>query len=164
MNKMDRLWAPWRIEYVSEPDKGDGCFLCEAAGSTSDREMLVLWRGEHSFCLLNRWPYNNGHLMVAPLAHKGDLDDLSEEELVEQLHLLRRCKKNLTAAAQPSGFNIGLNLGKAAGAGVPSHMHWHIVPRWDADTNFMPVLADTKVIPQSLDSLWELLRQVDQGG
>ncbi len=159
---MDRLWAPWRINYVSEADKEADCFLCEAARSDQDREKLVLWRGEHSLCLLNRWPYNNGHLMVAPLEHKADLGDLADEELLEQLHMLVRCKSNLTAVMRPDGFNVGLNLGAAAGAGLAGHMHWHIVPRWEADTNFMPVLADTKVIPQSLESLWDLLREADR--
>jgi len=158
---MDQLWAPWRLSYVSVPDKDSGCFLCEAAGASNDREKLVLWRGAACFCMLNCWPYNNGHLMVAPIAHKADLTELSDAELVEQVQLLRRCQQNLTAALHPAGFNIGLNLGKAAGAGVAGHMHWHIVPRWEGDTNFMPVVADTKVIPQSLGSLWELLCQVD---
>lgn len=160
---MDQLWAPWRIEYVSRPDKENGCFLCEAAGAADDREKLVLWRGETCFCLLNCWPYNNGHLMIAPLAHKGDLRDLSDDELLDQVRSLRRCREDLEAVLKPSGFNIGLNLGKAAGAGVAGHMHWHIVPRWDGDTNFMPVLAETRVIAQSLDSLWELLRRVHGG-
>ena len=158
---MEQLWAPWRINYVSRADKERGCFLCEAAQATDDRRSLVLWRERSSFCMMNSWPYNNGHLMVAPLAHKADLTDLSDDELLEHMQLLRRCRDNLVAAIRPAGFNIGLNLGKAAGAGVPGHMHWHIVPRWEGDTNFMPVVADTKVIAQSLDSLWELLRQAD---
>jgi ATP adenylyltransferase len=158
---MDQLWAPWRLDYVSQPEKGNGCFLCEAAQAADDREKLVLWRARDSFCLLNCWPYNNGHLMVAPVAHKADLADLGDDELLEQIQLLRRCQRSLTAAIAPAGFNIGLNLGSAGGAGVPGHMHWHVVPRWEGDTNFMPVLADTKVIPQSLGALWELLRQVD---
>lgn len=161
---MDRLWAPWRLEYVSRADKENGCFLCEAAQATDDGEKLVLWRGRTAFCLLNCWPYNNGHLMVAPLAHMADLTDLSDDELLEQMQFLRRCRRNLEAAINPAGFNIGLNLGKAAGAGLAGHLHWHIVPRWEGDTNFMPVLADTKVIPQSLHALWELLRRADCGG
>ncbi|KPK65902.1 MAG: HIT family hydrolase [Planctomycetes bacterium SM23_32] len=160
---MKQLWAPWRMEYIGRPDREGACFLCEAAAAPDDRRRLVLWRGTTSFCLMNCWPYNNGHLMVAPLAHKGDLGDLSEEELLEQMRLVRRCCRGLTALMSPAGFNIGLNLGKAAGAGVPGHMHWHVVPRWEADTNFMPVVADTKVIPQSLDELWQQLRDVDAG-
>jgi ATP adenylyltransferase len=102
-------------------------------------------------------------MMVAPLAHKADLSDLSDDELLEQMQLLRRCQRNLAAVVKPAGFNVGLNLGRAAGAGVVGHLHWHIVPRWDGDTNFMPVVAEAKVIAQSLESLWELLRQVDGG-
>jgi len=140
-----------------------GCFLCRALKEGKDRENLVLWRSEVSFCMLNRWPYNNGHLLVAPASHLGDLLDLSEEELLDQLKLLKRCKENLTKALQPDGFNVGLNLGSAAGAGVEDHLHWHIVPRWNADSNFMPVVAATKVIPQALEELWELLRGIDPG-
>ncbi|MHC4593062.1 MAG: HIT family protein [Planctomycetota bacterium] len=158
---MDQLWAPWRLDYVSRHDKGNGCFLCEAAQATDDRERFVLWRGQTCFCLLNCWPYNNGHLMVAPLAHKADLADLDDGELLEHVQVLRRCQRALNDAIQPAGFNIGLNLGSAGGAGVPGHLHWHVVPRWEGDTNFMPVVANTKVIPQSLSELWELLRRVD---
>lgn len=163
MPAMDQLWAPWRIGYVSRADKEQECFLCRAAEAADDREHLVLWRAAGAFCMLNRWPYNNGHLMVAPLAHKADLSELSDAELLEQMRMLQRCRDNLAAAIKPAGFNIGLNMGKAAGAGVAGHIHWHIVPRWEGDTNFMPVIADTKVIAQSLDALWELLREVDAG-
>jgi len=159
---MDRIWAPWRLEYVSTPDKGGGCFLCQAAKPGDDRQKLVVWRGERCFCVINRWPYNNGHLMVAPCEHKGDLDELSDDELLEMMHMLRRCKRALASTMQPAGYNLGVNLGAAAGAGVPGHLHWHIVPRWSGDTNFMPVLGDTKVIPQSLQSLWELLRSAER--
>jgi len=158
---LERIWAPWRIQYIHEGLQREGCFLCQAFESDADRENLVLWRGERSFCMLNRWPYNNGHLLVAPIAHKADLLDLDEEELLEQMRFLRRCKERLCELLQPDGFNVGLNLGRAAGAGVIDHLHWHIVPRWDGDSNFMPVLAGTKVISQSLDELWELLRGID---
>jgi ATP adenylyltransferase len=160
---MDRLWAPWRIGYVTQAHKEAACFLCEAAAAKDNREKLVLWRAGTCFSMLNCWPYNNGHMMVAPLAHKADLSDLSDDELLEQMQLLRRCQRNLAAVVKPAGFNVGLNLGRAAGAGVVGHLHWHIVPRWDGDTNFMPVVAEAKVIAQSLESLWELLRQVDGG-
>jgi ATP adenylyltransferase len=159
---MDQLWAPWRIDYVAQADKeAGGCFLCAAAEPGRDREKLVLWRGRHCFSVMNRWPYNNGHLIVAPLAHRADLSELSDEALLEQMQMLRRCRRNLGAALDPAGFNIGLNLGAAAGAGLPGHLHWHIVPRWEGDTNFMAVVADTKVIPQSLGQLWVLLRETD---
>lgn len=160
---MDQLWAPWRIGYVAQPDKEkDGCFLCEAAESDQDRENLVIWRGGHCFCIMNRWPYNNGHLLVAPYGHKADLCELGEQEMLEQMQMLRRCKERLADALDPDGYNVGLNLGAAAGAGLEAHLHWHIVPRWNGDTNFMPALADTKVIPQSLDHLWQLLQERPQ--
>ncbi|GAF89499.1 unnamed protein product [marine sediment metagenome] len=159
---MDQLWAPWRIGYVAQPKKDEGgCFLCAAAQTGEDKESLVLWRGNHCFCVMNRWPYNNGHLMVAPLDHKADFARLADEELLEQLRMLRRCTANLDAVLQPSGFNVGLNLGTSAGAGLAGHLHWHIVPRWEGDTNWMPVVADTKVIPQALEELWEMLRGAD---
>ncbi|MGD2175287.1 MAG: HIT domain-containing protein [Candidatus Brocadiaceae bacterium] len=159
---MDQLWAPWRIGYVAKADKDEeGCFLCRAAEAGDDRGKLVLWRTDACFCLMNRWPYNNGHLLVAPTEHKADLLELSPQELAEQVRMIQRCKRNLEAALQPAGFNVGLNLGEAAGAGLASHLHWHVVPRWQGDTNYMPVLADTKVIPQALDSLYDSLREVD---
>jgi ATP adenylyltransferase len=159
---MDRIWAPWRIDYVSQPRKdSQGCFLCAAAQRNRDEEDLVLWRGTHSLCVMNRWPYNNGHLMIAPLTHTADLADLSDEVLLEQMRMLRRARKVLGEVLSPGGFNVGINLGAAAGAGLADHLHWHIVPRWNGDTNFMPVLAETKVIPQSLTELWRLLREAD---
>lgn len=161
---MERLWAPWRMEYIKEVGRPQGCFLCEAAGSHDDRAHLVLWRSERSFAMLNRWPYNNGHVLVAHKGHVGDLADMTEDELLDQMRLLRRCQANLRATMSPDGFNVGLNLGRVAGAGVPDHVHWHIVPRWAGDTNYMPVVASAKVIPQSLETLWELLREADGNG
>ena len=158
---MDRLWAPWRTEYVRMADKDETCFLCDAFNSDDDRGNYVLWRDEQCFCMVNRYPYNNGHLLIAPVAHKSELVDLSEEEIAAQMRMLRRCLGNLAKAVSPHGYNVGLNLGRAAGAGVVEHMHWHVVPRWTGDSNFMPVVGDTKVIPQSLDALWQLLREVD---
>ena len=158
---MERLWAPWRLDYVGRQDKEDVCFLCEAARSADDEQHLVLYRGETCFAILNRFPYNNGHLMVAPKAHKSSLAELTEQERLEHLDMIVRCQAGLTKAVRPAGFNVGLNLGAAAGAGVVGHMHWHIVPRWDGDTNFMPVLADTKVIPQALSQLYRMLREAD---
>lgn len=160
---MKRLWAPWRMEYIRDELGGEGCFLCNARDADDDSGNLVLWHTEFSFSILNRWPYNNGHLLVAPRSHVADLADLSDEELLDQMKLLSRCKKNLAQAVEPDGFNVGLNLGRAAGAGVEDHLHWHVVPRWRGDTNFMPVTGATKVIPQSLDELWQILRDVDAG-
>jgi ATP adenylyltransferase len=160
---MEQLWAPWRYDYVSGlNDRTDGCFLCHAAENPSqDPDRLVLWRSGGCMCLMNMYPYSNGHLLVAPLEHKADLEDLTEDELAEQALLVRRARHNLGRVMDPDGFNIGLNLGRAGGAGVPGHLHWHIVPRWEADTNFMTVTAGTRVIPQSLEKLWAMLREVD---
>jgi ATP adenylyltransferase len=155
---MDELWAPWRMEYVTRADKEAGCFLCAAASEGGDREKYVLWRGRECLAVLNCYPYNNGHILVAPTAHKADLADLTDGELTEQMAMLRRAQSSLRQVMNPGGFNIGLNLGSAAGAGIPGHLHWHIVPRWPGDTNFMPVLGRTNVIPQSLRRAWELLR------
>lgn len=156
---MDRLWAPWRQTYitsaVSETDAD--CFICRGLGERRDRENLIVHRGTRSAVLLNRYPYNNGHLMVAPLAHQGALDSFAPEELLDLQLTIRRCISVLAEQMKPEGFNIGLNLGRTAGAGLPGHLHWHIVPRWNGDTNFMPVLSDTKVISQSLDALYDLL-------
>ncbi len=158
---MDVLWAPWRMQYISEVDKGGECFLCSAAASSDDHACFVLWRSQTCLAVLNRWPYNNGHLLIAPKAHKADLAELTDAELADQMAMLKRCERNLSHAMSPDGFNVGLNLGRAAGAGLRDHLHWHLVPRWNGDTNFMPVTASSKVIPQSLEALWEVLRQVD---
>jgi len=158
---VDQLWAPWRLSYVAQPNRprpdGDECFLCRAIASDDDRANLLVHRSAHSVVVLNRFPYNNGHLLVAPNAHKASLEDLSDDELLDLQHTLRAMLAPLKKRMSPDGFNIGLNLGKAAGAGLPGHLHWHIVPRWNGDTNFMPVLTDVKVIVQSLDSLFDLL-------
>ncbi len=158
---MDQLWAPWRLAYVAQPDRAtppaDECFLCRAIESTDDRANLLVHRTAESIVVLNRFPYNNGHLLVAPRSHKATLDEHSEGELLDLQLTLRTMLAILTRKMSPDGFNVGLNLGKAAGAGLPGHLHWHIVPRWNGDTNFMPVIADVKVIVQSLDALYDLL-------
>ncbi len=157
---MDQLWAPWRLAYVAAarpPEDDKSCFLCRGTEAGDDRANLVALRTPRSIVVLNRFPYNNGHLLVAPRAHKGRLDELQADELLEVMETLRRMVQVLQGLMQPDGFNIGLNLGRAAGAGLPGHLHWHIVPRWDGDTNFMPVLADVKVIAQSLDAFYDAL-------
>lgn len=159
---MEQLWAPWRLAYVTQPDKpkptDDGCFICRGLGESDDRANLIVYRGRLSCVVLNRFPYNNGHLLIAPLAHKGKLQELTPEELLDLQEELRRWVSVLEKRMTPDGFNVGLNLGRSAGAGLPGHLHWHVVPRWDGDTNFMPVVADVKVIVQSLDALYDLLR------
>lgn len=156
---MERLWAPWRMQYIADIPESDGCFLCEAAACDEPgEENLVVWKDEVALCIMNRFPYNNGHLLVAPLSHEGDIDNLSREERAALMEGLVRTKAVLSAVMRPEGFNIGLNLGRSAGAGIEDHLHFHIVPRWNGDTNFMPVLADTKVIPQSLADLYGKLK------
>jgi ATP adenylyltransferase len=158
---MDLLWAPWRAQYIldssAKPESDDGCFLCRGIASDRDRENLLVWRGQHTVIFLNRFPYNNGHLLVAPRAHKGRLDELEGEELTEPLVSLRWVVGVLDRMMKPQGYNIGLNLGRSAGAGLPGHLHWHVVPRWDGDTNFMPVLGQTKVIVESLFEYYDRL-------
>jgi len=157
----ERLWAPWRMQYVSSArDQPEGCLFCARAQEPCSAESMVLVRGEHAFVMLNAFPYTNGHLMVAPVRHTADMNDLSDEELLEVMHLVRESVNLLREAYRPDGFNIGINLGRAAGAGIVDHLHWHIVPRWNGDTNFMPVLADVRVIPDSLDNTYTKLRHV----
>jgi ATP adenylyltransferase len=157
---MDHLWAPWRVSYVAAakpPTADDPCFICEGLAAQDDRQNLIALRTPLSVVVLNRFPYNNGHLLIAPRAHKGRLEQLTPPEVLETMSTLTRMVQTLDGLMRPDGYNIGLNLGKAAGAGLPGHLHWHVVPRWNGDTNFMPVLADTKVIVQSLGALYDLL-------
>jgi ATP adenylyltransferase len=158
---MDQLWAPWRLAYIANPKppaQDDDCFICRGLVETNDRANLVVLRQSRSVCVLNRFPYNNGHLLIAPLAHKGQLHELDDGELLETQQLLARMVGLLAETMKPDGFNLGVNLGRVAGAGLPGHLHWHIVPRWAGDTNFMPVLGDVRVIVQSLESLYDLLQ------
>ena len=150
------LWAPWRIEYI-RGEKEDGCFLCRMFAEDTDRENLVLFRGKTCVISMNRYPYNSGHLMVSPIRHIAGLDELTAEEDKEFSELTRRAVAALRGALQPEGFNIGINLGAAAGAGLKDHLHRHIVPRWVGDTNFMPVIGDTHVVPEALLETYDLL-------
>ena len=145
---MKHLWSPWRLEYLMEP-KAEGCIFCHAAESDHDRENLVLLRGERAFLILNRFPYNNGHFMVVPYSHVPSLEDLDESALSEMMLLLNRGLGALRAIMSPDGFNVGANLGQVAGAGIEDHVHLHAVPRWAGDTNFMPVVGDMRVVPQT---------------
>jgi len=158
------IWAPWRLSYVKEASKGknrDGCFICEAYNSPPERdaENLLLHRGEKALVILNRYPYNTGHLMVCPVRHTGDFLSLLPEEMAEIDRLLKRSIEVLKRVYNPDGFNIGLNLGKVSGGSVDTHIHYHVVPRWQGDTNFMPVVGGVKVIPQSLDETYRLLKE-----
>ena len=143
------LWAPWRLEYVGSADEERGCVFCRAAEG-DDEERLVVRRGEHAFVLLNKFPYASGHLMVAPFRHGSAFDELADDEALEVHALAGRAMAALRAIYKPDGLNLGWNLGRVAGAGIVDHAHLHVVPRWSGDTNFMPVLADVKVMPEHL--------------
>ncbi|GMV96276.1 MAG: HIT domain-containing protein [Phycisphaerae bacterium] len=157
------LWAPWRMEYIhSLHDDGEpgGCFLCRyAARPEDDAKNQVIWRGQRCFTLFNRFPYSNGHLLVAPYAHEGLLDGLEEPALTELMTQVRDAQRLLRETTGAHGFNVGMNFGRCAGAGLPDHLHLHIVPRWEGDTNFMAVLGDTRVIPQSIEAQLRLMRE-----
>ena len=158
---MDRLWAPWRMEYIKKA-KQKKCFLCEAIQSNDDRAYFVIKRAKSSIVLMNRYPYNSGHLLIAPYRHSDNLSVLTKEELSELMLLASEACEILRRAIKPDGFNLGINLGTVAGAGLKDHIHIHVVPRWQGDTNFMPVLSESKVMSQELGELWQLLRNTLQ--
>jgi ATP adenylyltransferase len=147
---MERLWAPWRMEYIGGEQR-PGCLFCRVLEHPDDRDSeLVVWRPEGAIVLLNRYPYNPGHAMVAPTAHAGELEALDDEQMTHVMRAVKRTISVLKAVMAPEGFNIGANAGRVAGAGIPDHIHLHVVPRWNGDTNFMPVLADVKVVNEHL--------------
>lgn len=156
---MDHLFTPWRYDYLVSDPIPSGCIFCEALAAREDRERLVVFRGDSHFAILNRYPYNNGHLMVVPNRHLPDLDEATREERHELMDLAARCVGALRRTYRPHGVNLGLNLGRSAGAGIAAHYHLHLVPRWDADTNFMTVTGGTRIIPEDLDRTWERLRE-----
>lgn len=160
---MDNLWAPWRMRYIEKYEEKSDCIFCNKPALGDDKENLILYRGETSFIIMNKYPYNNGHLMIVPYRHLSDLNKLTETELLEINKLILKSYNALLKSVKPHGFNIGLNLGRVAGAGIDQHLHYHIVPRWNGDTNFMPVTGQTKVISQAIeetrDILFELLNQ-----
>ena len=165
MAEGNSLQAPWRMDYIRSIDKSDAgpCFLCAAAAAASDaekRERLVLWTSEHCVVLINRFPYTNGHILVAPIAHKADLELLSDEEHLDMRRQAVRVVQLLKRAVSPQGFNLGINLGRCAGAGLPGHIHEHVVPRWAGDTNFMSVVGDVRVVPQAMSQLYDELMRV----
>jgi ATP adenylyltransferase len=153
------LWAPWRMEFIAA-EKPKGCIFCDfpAAPEAEDRRNLVVHRGAHAFVVLNRFPYNSGHLMVVPRRHGADLQALQPAEYAGLMEEVRRAAAVLEAAYRPEGINVGMNLGRAAGAGIVDHLHWHLVPRWVGDNNFMPVLGDIRVMVDHLDRTWEKVR------
>ncbi len=168
MTERENLWAPWRIGYIqglskdpSSAKEGNDCFICRNLRTPQDDdENLVLWRTSKNIVILNRFPYNNGHLLIAPVRHIPDLADADDDELLEMIKLIRESQKALTLAIKPHGFNVGMNFSRCAGAGLPGHVHIHVVPRWEGDTNFMAVCSGIDVISQSLAELLKLLRQI----
>lgn len=154
---MKVLWAPWRMEYILS-DRKDCCFICDAAQDGPCEENLLLYRGDKVLVLMNRYPYNNGHLLVAPVAHTPDLSELTMAEYGETMDLFRFTFKALTDLMAPEGFNAGINIGRTGGAGLEEHLHFHVVPRWNGDTNYMPVVSDTRVIPEALLETYRALR------
>lgn len=162
---MDRLWTPWRMQYVSSADSTPGCFLCAHAADPNDSAHLVVLRGAAAMALLNLYPYNTAHLLIAPYAHGGDLAALDSVVAAELMTLTQRMVRLIQEEYQPHGFNVGLNLGRVAGAGLPDHLHIHVVPRWGGDTNFMTVVGDAKVMPERLEQTYErLMRRQRQSG
>jgi ATP adenylyltransferase len=161
--KRFNLWAPWRLGYIKGLAEKHDCFICHnVQNPAQDAENFVLWRTKNSLVLFNRFPYNNGHLLIAPLKHVADFESLNDEELLEINKLIVACQKALRLAVSPHGFNVGVNLGRCAGAGVPGHLHIHIVPRWDGDTNFMEVCGGTDVISQGMRELYTQLKDTSE--
>jgi ATP adenylyltransferase len=155
---MDHLWTPWRYAYVSGAARKPGCIFCNAP-SESDKEARIVYRGTHCYVILNTFPYTNGHVMIVPYAHLGELDTLPEKAAHEMMALTQRMENILRELYRPDGINLGMNIGKAAGAGVEGHIHMHILPRWLADANFVSVIGETRVLPESLDVTWRRIRE-----
>ncbi|MGQ9533835.1 MAG: HIT family protein [bacterium] len=153
---MKKLWAPWRMEYIRNPNRE--CFLCAALKTKQEEEAFILEKMGVGFTIMNRYPYNNGHLLIAPVRHIGSLEALNDEEIITIHRLLARAIIAMNQTIHPDGFNIGLNLGRIAGAGLVDHIHYHLVPRWQGDTNFMPVLGDTKVLSEALEQTYNRIK------
>jgi ATP adenylyltransferase len=161
---VDYLWTPWRYHYITAPDVPDTCVFCSAAQNPDDRESFIVHRARRNFVILNRFPYTNGHVLIVPFGHVASLDALAEETLVEMALLARQTERHLRAIYHPDGMNLGMNLGKSAGAGIVGHIHLHMLPRWTGDTNFMTVTGETRVLPEELSLTWERLRTAFAGG
>jgi len=152
-----RIWAPWRLRYVKDANSVEGCIFCSKPEQGDDRQALIVHRGERAYVILNLYPYTNGHLMVAPFEHIGNFQEIDPETTTELMALAKTAMDRLQEVYGPEGFNVGFNQGRSAGAGVEGHIHLHVVPRWAGDTNYMPVIADTKVMPQSLEESYDAL-------
>lgn len=163
---MDYLWTPWRYQYITQhanqPGSRAECVFCAAAASSNDRESLIVHRAERNFIIINRFPYTSGHVMVVPYLHAPSLESFDDETLVETILLARQCEQKLRALYHPEGLNVGINIGTSAGAGVADHLHMHVLPRWTGDSNFMTVVAETRVLPEDLATTWERLHAAFQ--
>jgi len=160
---MDFLWTPWRYRYVTTTGEGGECIFCAAAQASDDQKTLVVHRAARSFVILNRFPYTSGHLMIVPYEHAAALEELSDETLVELIRLARDSVKHLQRAYHPEGLNLGMNLGRSAGAGIAGHVHLHVLPRWAGDTSFITTVGETRVVPEDLEVTWEKLRRAFRG-
>ncbi len=158
---MKNIWAPWRGIYVTQEKKEEGCLFCRVAKEAKDKENLVLYRKEYCFIMLNLFPYNNGHLMISPYAHVASLEALENEDRNELFETVANACRNIKQEMKAEGFNVGINIGEVAGAGVAAHIHVHVVPRWAGDTNFMPVVGATKVISEALETTYEKLKRYE---
>jgi ATP adenylyltransferase len=160
---MDRIFSPWRSKYIESfksKEPKSGCIFCDALTANEDEDRLVVQRSHHAYIIMNLYPYNSGHLLIVPNRHTADYPSLTTEELADCQSLLQRSQTALTELCSPHGFNIGMNLGRAAGAGIEEHLHWHIVPRWNGDTNFMPTVADIKLVSEDMHTQWKRLRDL----
>jgi ATP adenylyltransferase len=161
---MERLFSPWRSRYIESfktpSDTKDECVFCSALSVSEDKDRLVIYRSTHAFVIMNLYPYNSGHMMIVPNRHTSDFSSLTSEELADSMKLLQTAQTALSELVHPHGFNLGMNLGKAGGAGIEDHLHWHIVPRWNGDTNFMPILADIKLVSEDMEKQWESLSSI----
>jgi ATP adenylyltransferase len=156
---MDYLWTPWRYRYIANATKDDRCIFCDALAANDDARTLIIFRGEKNFIILNRYPYTSGHVMVVPYAHVADLTAAEPETLAEMMRLAQRVQGVLGRVYRPEGYNLGMNLGRAAGAGITGHLHLHVLPRWAGDANFMTVTGETRVEPEELSATFEKLRR-----
>ncbi len=156
---MKKIFAPWRAEYIEDGTDQDGCIFCDHPEEDEDEEYYILYRGDKAFVMLNTYPYNPGHLLIAPYRHVGSYTDLEDEEFLEIMKISKLFVKAIREVMEPDGFNMGFNIGRTAGAGIDDHVHYHVVPRWNGDTNFMPILSDTKVISESLERSYNKIKE-----
>jgi ATP adenylyltransferase len=161
---VDYLWSPWRYQYLAAAKEASGCVFCDIATQHRDQENLIVHRGSFNFVVLNRFPYTSGHLMVVPFAHACDLSAVDEPTAAEMMMLMRLAERNLRSVYRPEGLNIGMNIGESAGAGIAGHIHMHVLPRWHADANFMTTIAETRVLPEELDTTWRRLHDAFSPG